>query len=61
MAANGTPSFWQRIRERKLVQWAIAYLAGAWVALQLVAVPGGVFDCPESLQPYPAAMPALGG
>jgi hypothetical protein len=21
------PSFWQRLRERKLVQWALAYLA----------------------------------
>ncbi|HEX8696260.1 MAG TPA: tetratricopeptide repeat protein [Longimicrobium sp.] len=25
----------QRLRERKLVQWALAYLAGAWLALQL--------------------------
>ncbi len=60
MAANDSPSFWQRIRERKLVQWAIAYLAGAWVALQLVAVLGGIFDWPESLQRYLAALLALG-
>ncbi|HEV2125126.1 MAG TPA: hypothetical protein VGW38_20440, partial [Chloroflexota bacterium] len=27
--------FHQRLKERKLVQWALAYLAGAWVLLQV--------------------------
>ena len=27
-----------RLRERKLVQWALAYLAGAWLALQLLGL-----------------------
>ncbi|HEU0298676.1 MAG TPA: hypothetical protein VFR37_04460 [Longimicrobium sp.] len=27
--------FVRRLRERKLVQWALAYLAGAWLVLQL--------------------------
>lgn len=30
------PSFLQRLKERKLVQWALAYLAGAFVVLQLM-------------------------
>lgn len=60
MAANDSPSFWQRIRERKLVQWSLAYLAGAWVALQLVAVLGGMFDWPDAAQRYLAVVLALG-
>ncbi len=28
------PSLFQRLRERKLVQWALAYLAGAWVLVE---------------------------
>ena len=27
-------SFLQRLKERKLVQWALAYLAGAWVLVE---------------------------
>lgn len=32
------PSFLAELKRRKLVQWALAYLAGAWVALQLVNI-----------------------
>lgn len=38
-------SLWQRLRERKLVQWGLAYLAGAWLLLQVadvLAVPFGI-------------------
>ena len=28
----------QRLKERKLVQWALAYLAGAWLVLQVLDV-----------------------
>ncbi len=38
-----------RLRERKLVQWALAYLAGAWVLLQLTSVLGGMYDLPRTL------------
>jgi len=34
----------QRLRERKLVQWALAYLAGAWVLLQVIGLVGQQFD-----------------
>jgi hypothetical protein len=31
-----TPSLLQRLKERKLVQWALAYLAGAFGVFQFV-------------------------
>lgn len=34
----------QRLKERKLVQWALAYLAGAWVLLQVLDLLGGNFE-----------------
>jgi TolB-like protein len=37
-------SFWQRLRERKLVQWGVAYLAGAWLVLQVATLLGGQFE-----------------
>ena len=33
----------QRLRERKLVQWALAYLAGAWVLYEAASTVGGHF------------------
>ena len=39
----------QRLRERKLVQWALAYLAGAWVLLQVIGLVGQQFDWPQGL------------
>ncbi len=31
-------TLWYRLPERELVQWALAYLAGAWVLLQVLDV-----------------------
>lgn len=42
-------SLWPRLRERKLVQWAIAYLAGAWVLLQVLDLVGNRFGWPDAL------------
>jgi len=39
----------QRLKERKLVQWALAYLAGAWVLLQVIGLIGQQFDWPPGL------------
>lgn len=36
----------QELRERKLVQWAVAYLAGAWGLLQVADFVGGQFGWP---------------
>jgi TolB-like protein/Tfp pilus assembly protein PilF len=34
----------RRLKERKLVQWALAYLAGAWVLLQVLGLVADAFD-----------------
>ncbi len=39
----------QRLRERKLMQWALAYAAGAWVLLQVSDLIGHQFGWPEGL------------
>jgi TolB-like protein/Flp pilus assembly protein TadD len=41
-----SPSLLQRLKERKLVQWALAYLAGAWVFYEAFLAVGGVFGWP---------------
>ncbi|MGQ0812885.1 MAG: tetratricopeptide repeat protein [Gemmatimonadota bacterium] len=43
-------SLLQRLKERKLAQWALAYLAGAWVALQVLELVGGQFDWPVEMR-----------
>ena len=32
------------LKQRKIVQWALAYLAGAWVLLQVIGLVGQQFD-----------------
>ena len=39
----------ERLRQRKLVQWALAYLAGAWVLLQVLDLVGNRFGWPAGL------------
>src|SRR6185436_132294 len=43
------PGFLERLKQRKLVQWAVAYLAGAWVLLQVFGLIGQQFDWPQAL------------
>jgi TolB-like protein len=43
-------SFLDRLKERKLVQWAVAYLAGAWVVMQLIEVLSDRWPLPLGLQ-----------
>ena len=40
------PSLLQRLKERKLVQWAVAYLAGAWAVMECVGFLREQFDWP---------------
>jgi TolB-like protein/Flp pilus assembly protein TadD len=42
-------SLLQRLRERKLVQWLLAYLAGAWLAVQVLDIIGERFNWPNQL------------
>jgi len=43
-------SLWGRLRQRRLVEWAIAYAAGAWLVMQVVEVLGGRWAWPTALQ-----------
>jgi len=42
--------FWERLKQRKLVQWSIAYVAGAFALLQGVDIVAQQFGWPEGLQ-----------
>jgi TolB-like protein len=39
----------ERIRQRKMVQWSLAYLAGAWLLAQVFHLVGQQFDWPASV------------
>jgi len=41
------PSLLQRLKERKLVQWALAYLAGVWAVMEASAYVGEQFHWPD--------------
>ena len=43
-------NLWSRLRRRKVVQWGIAYAAGAWGLLQGLAYVSTAFHWPEQLQ-----------
>jgi TolB-like protein/Tfp pilus assembly protein PilF len=53
---TGTPTeredegAWAKLRRRKVVQWGIAYAAGAWGFLQVLAYVSGLLRWPEQLQ-----------
>ena len=44
-----TPSLLQRLKERKLVQSGLAYLAGAWVLYEVTSTVGGAWNLPNAL------------
>ncbi len=43
-------NLWTRLRHRKVVQWGIAYAAGAWGLLQGVQFIADTFDWPNQTQ-----------
>jgi hypothetical protein len=43
-------SVWDRLRRRKVVQWGIAYAAGAWGFLQGQAYVSTLLDWPVQVQ-----------
>lgn len=51
MDRENVDSLWARLRRRKVVQWGIAYAAGAWGLLQGLAYATATFHWPEVLQP----------
>ena len=46
---TGTPLL-ERLKQRKFFQWAIAYIATAWLVIQVVDVLGGQFLWPLGVQ-----------
>jgi TolB-like protein/Tfp pilus assembly protein PilF len=50
----------QRLRERKLGQWALAYLTGAWVVLQVLGLAVESYDWPRIVMQMSFGVIALG-
>ena len=44
--ARAIPEVWHALRRRKLVQWSLAYLAGAWAVLEVFDLVGSQFGWP---------------
>ncbi len=44
------PTLLQRLKERKLFQWALAYLAGAWLVFQGIEVLAEPWNLSEAVQ-----------
>lgn len=53
-------NLWQRLKQRKLVQWAVAYLAGAWALLQVLDLAADSYDWPSVVIRVAFALVALG-
>ena len=47
---RGAESTWARLRRRKVVQWGVAYAAGAWLLMQVLEYFSGTFDWPRQVQ-----------
>jgi TolB-like protein/Tfp pilus assembly protein PilF len=41
---------WAALRRRKVVQWGVAYAAGAWLLMQVLEYFSGTFDWPRQIQ-----------
>lgn len=53
-------SSWGELKRRKIVQWALAYLAGAWLMLQLLDVLANQFGSLGTLQRGVTVLLAIG-
>ena len=52
--------FFEHLKQRKLVQWALAYLAGAWVLLQVLGLAAESYDWPHIIMRLAFGLLALG-
>jgi len=55
-----SPTLLQRLRDRKLVQWGLAYLAGAWALVECMGFLGEQFDWPEVVAQVVTILAAFG-
>ena len=51
-ARGGSEGAWTKLRRRKVVQWGVAYAAGAWGVLQGLAYLIDTFDWPRQIQQF---------
>ena len=49
-----------RLKQRKLVQWALAYVAAAWAVLQALGLAVDSYDWPHDVMRIAFAVIALG-
>ena len=42
----------RKLRERRLVQWSLAYIAGAWLVLQVVNTLAGPWNIPPFVERF---------
>jgi TolB-like protein/Flp pilus assembly protein TadD len=43
---------WAKLRRRKVVQWSLAYVAGAWLLLQVIGFAADTIDWPRQIQQF---------
>ena len=58
--ADSESSTWVRLRRRKLVQWALAYAAGAWVLLQVLGLLSATYAWPAAAMRVAVGIVAIG-
>jgi len=51
---------WARLRRRKVVQWSLAYTAGAWALLQVIGFLADAFHWPDATKQVAAIVLAIG-
>jgi TolB-like protein len=58
--AQGASSAWSRLRRRKVVQWGLAYVAGAWALLQGIDFLVDTFHWPDATKQIATIALAIG-
>jgi TolB-like protein/Flp pilus assembly protein TadD len=51
---------WVRLSRRKVVQWGLAYAAGAWALLQVIGFAADAFEWPGAVKPFSTLILAIG-
>ena len=54
---HGTETWWDALRRRKVVQWGIVYVAGAWGFLQGLEYLSGTYDWPRQIPSFATPAP----
>jgi len=52
-------NLWQKLQQRKMAQWAVAYLAGAWVVLQVLELAVDSYGWPRYVMQFAIGMALL--